>query len=446
MISKLLHWQTKGIGSAAIILAVSALATKGLGVLRDRLLASNFGAGSELDVYFAAFRIPDFLYAFLVLWGVSAVFVPLFSEYMAKNREYAWRFVSNLLNVYVFFLAACALAAAVFMPTLVGILAPGFEGSQKDLMIMLSRIMLLSPLLFAISSVFGGMLQYFQRFVAYALAPIMYNLGIIGGIVLFGERFGVFGVTMGVVAGACMHVLIQLPSVLSSGFTWKPLFSLDATLKKALLLSIPRTIAGVAHQANLMVMTALASLLPTGSIAVFTFADNLQNVPIGAIGIPLAVAAFPLLSQAVAGKNDADFVKTFFSALRKIFILVVPAACIVFFFRDGIVSLILDSGEFTQADVRLTASLLGVFSLGIIFQSVVPLLVRAFFALQNTVLPTIAGVSAIVLNIVLVSVFLRAGWGIVALPMAMIVSVAFQCLLLSLLLLVLLGRNHARQN
>ncbi|MBI4138008.1 MAG: murein biosynthesis integral membrane protein MurJ [Candidatus Wildermuthbacteria bacterium] len=450
MIQKLLHARSAGIGSAALILGVSALASRVLAVFRDRLLAGTFGAGQELDIYFAAFRVPDFLYAILVLWGASAVFLPLFSKYMEESKEKAWRFACNLLNAYILAFGAIAVIAALIMPVLVDLAVPGFSLEAKEAAVALSRVMLLSPLVFAVSSVAAGVLQYSRKFIAVALAPVLYNAGIIAGVVFFVPVFGIMGLAYGVVFGALLHACIHLPSLISSGFRWRPLFlPVEEGVKRAFLLSIPRTIGGGAHHINLIVMTAFASVLPAGSIAAFSFAENLQAFAIGSVGVPFALSAFSVLSQSAARQDMRAFHAAFSGTFFRVLLLTLPFALAAFFFKDVIVRLVLFSGSFSREDAALVAGILGIFAAGMMFQSVVPLLVRAFFAVQNTVIPTIAGVLCALLNIALVFVFLRAGLGVFGLPLALVISGATQMVLLLSLFFLLFGSHsllkpHAR--
>jgi len=447
MISQLLNFQQKSISSAALILGASALLSRLLGIVRDRLLAGTFGAGKDLDAYLAAFRIPDFLYAFLVIWGLSAVFLPLFSEYMAQDKAKAWKFVNAMMAVYAIALGVGGTVAFFFMPQLVSFIAPGFEGEQLQTAVLLSRIMLLSPLFFAFSAIASGVLQYFQRFVAYALAPILYNLGIIIGILFLAPHFGIVGVALGVVVGAVAHVLIQLPSFLATGFTFRPVFELlEPQVKKAFLLSIPRTIAGVAHQINLVVMVAFASLLPVGSITIFSLAEHMYYFPVGVIGVPLATAAFPLMSKAAAKLDIVSLTATLRSALWNVSVIALPAAAVLFVVREPLFRLLYLSGEFGETEVKLVASVFGVFALGIVFQAVIPLLVRAFFALQNTWVPTIVGVGSVVLNIALAYTLINLGWGVIALPAALVFSGAAQSLLLALLLFTAIRSQRYARN
>ncbi len=445
MLGKFLNGKTSTVSGAAIILALSFLLSRALGIVRDRMLTGTFGAGKDLDAYLAAFRIPDFLYAFLVIWGLSAVFLPLFSEYMAQDKEKAWRFVNNMMGVYALFLGIGSLFAALFMRSLISLVAPGFEGAQFETAVLLSRFMLVSPLFFAFSAIAAGVLQYFQKFVAYALAPVVYNISIIGGIVFLAPSFGVFGVAMGAVIGAVLHFLIQVPPLFATGFPFRLRFSLvDAQVRKALLLSIPRTIAGVAHQFNVIIMVAFASFLSVGSITIFTIAEHMYYFPVGVIGVSLATAAFPLLSKNGAEKDIKGFSSTLLSSLWRVIGAGLLAALSLFLFREPLFRTLYLSGEFTIEKVQLAAAVFGVFTLGIVFQSVIPLLVRAFFALQDTIMPTVAGVSSVLFNVVLAYTFLQLGWGIFALPWALVISGIFQCLLLFILLFIVLKRNHAQ--
>ncbi|MDO8633565.1 MAG: murein biosynthesis integral membrane protein MurJ [Candidatus Wildermuthbacteria bacterium] len=435
MISKLLDLRTSTISQGAFLLAFSALLSSVLGVARDRLLASGFGAGPELDVYFAAFRIPDFLYNLLILGGVSAVFLPLFAEYMERNSKEAWRFVNNLLHIVAVTMGVFALVVAVLTPLIVELAVPGFGAQQKELMTSLVRLMLLSPILFGISSVFSGVLQYNSRFLWYALAPVVYNLGIIGGIVFLAPSLGIFGVGIGVVVGAGLHALIQVPSVLRSGFSWKPVFDIkDPGIRKAFRLALPRTIGGAAYHFNLVFMTAFASLFATGSLTAFTFADRFQQVPFGFIAVPFALSAFPVLSRFAAAKDKHQFTASLLGALRKIGLLALPVSLFLFFFRAPLVELILYKGKFTIEDVQLTSSLLGIFALGIVFQSFIPLLIRAFYSLQDTKTPTFISVATIAFNILLALFLTSRGEGIAVLPLSIVLSGILQFVLLLLLL------------
>lgn len=406
MFNKIFNSQTKTITFAAILLGFSALASRILGLIRDRLLAGRFGAGSELDIYFAAFRIPDFVYGILIMGGIAAVFLPIFSEYFKKNPNQGWKLTSNVLNCFLILLVFICLILAIFAPFLINLVAPGFSAENKALTVVLTRIMFFSPVLFGLSSVFSGILHYFNKFLVYSLAPILYNLGIIFGILFLVPIFNLYGLAFGVILGAFFHLAIQIPAARNSGFSYQPLFNFKFPgLKKIFKLMIPRTIGAAAYHLNLIVITAIASTLTVGSIAIFNFSNNLQYFPIGIIGVSFALASFPALSRNWAQGQKEKFLENFSLTFRQILFLIVPICLLIFLLRAQIVRLILGTGQFGWADTRLTAASLGIFCLGIWSSSLIPFLARVFFSFQDTKTPVIIGLAAMVLNITLCFLF-----------------------------------------
>ena len=402
MLNKIFNSRANGIGAAAGILAISALASRLLGLVRDRLLAGTFGAGPELDSYFAAFRIPDLIYSILIAGGIIVAFLPLFSEYFLKNQKEAWKFVNNVLNIFLFFLVLISLGILVFAPALVKLITPGFSAEQFSLTVLLTRILFLSPILLGLSSIFSGVLQHFNRFLAYSLTPILYNLGIIFGILFIVPYYGILGVAIGVILGAFFHLLIQLPSALNCGFRYQPFFNFkDPGLKRIFLLMAPRTFAVASWQINLIVITAIASTLTTGSITIFNLANNLQHLPLGIIGAAFATAAFPFLSRFWTNHQNGEFIKAFSSTFRQTLYFIVPITFLMYILRNQIVEVVLEQGEFSQTAAQLTAASLGLFCLGMIAHSLVPLFSRVFFSFQDTKTPTFIVLAVICLNITL---------------------------------------------
>ena len=427
----LFHFQTKTITSAAIVLAGSSLISRILGLFRDRLLAGVFGAGSELDVYYAAFRIPDFIYNILIAGGVVVAFLPLFSEYFLKDKEMAWHFASNVLNIFLLCLILIALGFFVFAPAIVKIIVPGFDNQQIQLTVLLTKILLLSPILLGLSAVFSGILQYFNKFLFYSLAPIMYNLGIIFGIVFLTPFSGIAGVAGGVIIGALLHFLIQVPGAIRSGFSYKLILDFkDEKIKRVFSLILSRTLGVAAPQINLMVATVLASTLAAGSLAIFNFANNFAQFPMGLIGIPFAVAVFPSLSKSFASLNKEDFIRDFFATFKKIAYLTLPISLLIFIFRNQIIEIIFKTGKFTQSSMEITAASLGFFALGIWANSLIPLVLRAFFAFKDTKTPTVIAVFAMILNIGLSFWFVRLMDSVTGLPLAFSIDSILQLLLL----------------
>jgi len=328
---RILNNRSRTITFAAFILAGSTLGSKVLGLLRDRVLAGKFGAGDELDMYYAAFRIPDMVYSILILGAVSSAFIPVFSEYLEKNKKEAWRMVNNVFTLAFVGLVVLSLIFILLSSFIVPLVAPGFEGEKLSLTIWLTRFMFLSPILFGISSILGGVLQVFRRFLIYSLAPIFYNLGIIIGALWLTDLFEdlgmerIFGLVAGVILGALLHVIIQIPSTISSGFHFRFVWDMaDAGFRKMLRLFIPRTIGLAVYQINFIVITAIASTLSVGSITVFNLANNLQYLPIGIFGISFATAAFPALSRRFSRNELGGLKNSFSNTFRKILFFVVP--------------------------------------------------------------------------------------------------------------------------
>lgn len=410
MFKSLFNSQAKTVSSAAGILAISALISRLLGFVRNWLLSREFGAGPDLDAYFAAFRVPDFIYSLLISGGIIVAFLPLFAEYFAKSEKEAWRLANNVLNIFLFFLVIFSLFLFIFAPQVVKFITPGFSGEILEKVIFLTRIMFLSPIFFGASAILSGVLQYFNRFFIYSLAPIFYNLGIILGILLLVPSLGVKGAALGVIIGAALHFLVQLPSALSCGFKYKGIFDFkESGVRKVFLLMLPRTFSVLGIQANLFVTTAIASTLSIGSITIFAFANDLQNIPTGVIGISFAMAIFPSLSRIwVNGEGKEEFAKNFSAVLRQIIFIIIPLSLLIFVLRNQIVEIVLKHGQFNQASAVLTAGTLGLFSFGILFFSLIPLISRAFFSFKDTKTPALVVLLTIILNITLSFYFTQA--------------------------------------
>jgi len=400
MFNYFINHKAKTVNRAAGILTVSAIASRFLGIVRDWLLAKSFGAGPELDIYFTAFKIPDFIYNILILGGILVAFLPLFSEYFSKNKEEAWKFVSNCLNVFMVLSGVLAIFLFFSIPFLMQFIAPGFNIDQVGKTIILTRIMLLSPILFSLSSVFSGVLQYFNRFLAYGLCPIVYNLGIIFGILFLAPSMGILGVVWGVILGALLHLLVQVPSALSCGLHYEKIIDFkDSKIKKIFSLMVPRMFGVSVQQINLIITNAIASTLVGGSISIFNFSNNIQYFPIGIIGIPFAVAAFPILSKDLVESRQKDFVNDFSITFNKIVYFVLPVITLVFVLRKQIIGILLRGGLFSDLSAQLTSSSLALFCVGILASSLIPLLFRAFFSLKDTKTPTLIAVFSMLINV-----------------------------------------------
>ena len=405
MIKKLLNGESKSITSAAIIIGAATLASSLIGMFRDRTLAGVFGAGDVLDAYYAAFRIPDLIYNLLVLGALSAGFIPLFTKYLHENEtqhEKAWHFTNEILNVLLAGLIIICALFFIFAPYLIPLITPGFDQNKLSLTVNLTRIMFLSPLLLGISSIFSAILKSFKRFLVYSLAPIFYNLGIVFGALVLVRWFGVYGLAIGVVLGALLHLLIQIPTSVNLGYHYKFILKLkDEGLKKISGFMAPRTLTLAISQLNLLVITIIASTLLSGSLAIFNLANNLQLFPLGLFGISFAIAAFPTLSALALKEDKAEFIKSFSNTTREILFFMIPSSVLLFVLRAQIVRVVLGSGNFTWDNTILTIDTVAMFCLSLFAQALIPLLIRAFYALHNALTPFLIGLFSAVLNIIL---------------------------------------------
>lgn len=412
MIKRLFNGQINSITGAALLVALSSLISRFLGVFRDRILAGEFGAGDTLDIYYAAFRIPDLIFNLLVLGAISAGFIPIitclirdplckirtiFSD--SPNRE-AWELVSNVLNVLGLVLLVLSGFGILFAPGLTKLIAPGFSADKQALTVMLTRIMFLSPVFLGISSVLGGVLQSYKRFFVYSLAPIMYNIGIIVGALYFAPRWGVYGLAWGVVFGAFLHMLIQLPAVAQLGFRYRPIIDFkNSNFRKIAIMMIPRTMSLGISQINLVVITVIASTLASGSLTVFNFANNLQFFPISIFGISFAVAAFPALAAVAFDKKKlAD---NFSNIFRQILFFIMPATVLFLTLRAQIIRVILGTGQFNWENTISTIDTLGFFIISLFAQAALPLLTRVFYARHNSKTPFYIGLATVAVNVAL---------------------------------------------
>lgn len=407
MILQVIKFLSKKINSitiAAFLVAFSSLLSRLLGVLRDRVLAGSFGAGDMLDVYYAAFRVPDLVFNLFVLGAMSAGFIPIFTRLTNNKLDFnyssAWRLVNNLLNILIAVLVFISIIGIIFAPYLVAIISPGFSPEKQIMTVNLTRLMFLSPVFLGISSIFSGILQSFKRFFIYSVAPIFYNLGIIFGALYLTPFYGVYGLAVGVIFGAFIHMIIQLPAVLDLGYKYSFLVDLkDINLIKIGKMMIPRTLSLGVSQVNLLVITIIASTLSSGALTIFNFANNLQFFPIGIFGVSFAIAAFPSLS-ALAEKNE-KLIDNFSKVFRKILFFIVPSTVLFLTLRAQIVRIILGTGNFDWEDTILTMDSLGFFSLSLFAQASLPLLVRMFYAKQDSRTPFYISLFSVLVGVVL---------------------------------------------
>lgn len=405
---RLLNREMSSVHAAALLLGAAGLLSRLFGLVRDRLLASHFGVGRELDIYYAAFQIPDFMSVVFLLGAGTAAILPVFQEYLARDRAKAQQLISQLSTLFLLGALGCGALVFLLAPWLARFAVPGFSAADQALTVTLMRIMLFSPVMFGLSSIFSAVIQSFERFIAYALAPILYNLGIIAGILFFVPALGIAGLALGVVLGAGLHAALQYASLAALGFS--PRFSfapIDRGMRKIIALSFPRVISLSFTQLTVVALTGLASLLAVGSISVFQFAQNLYFVPVGLFGISYSVALFPRLNAAYLGRDGGLFFQEFFLGLRAILFWTIPSAALFLILRVEIVRVVLGGRAFSWENTQLTAACLGLLTIAIIAASLMPHLVKSFYALENTRVPLFVDIGGSLVSVTLAFAFTK---------------------------------------
>ncbi len=427
-----------GLVRAGFILSVTFLVSRALGYLRTVVLGATFGTGAELDAFFAAFRVPDLIFQLVAAGAMGSALITVLAGLMATGeRAHAWRVVATLANLLLAAMAILAVVAFLGAPLLVRALAPGFDEAALATTTDLTRIMLAAPVLLSLGAIATSALNTEGRFTAAALAPIVYNLAIIGAAVLLGPSAGVTALAWGVVAGAAGHLLIQLPPLLGLGF--RPTIGMDLgdrAARRVLALLAPRALGLGASQITLIVMTALASSLGEGAISSYTIAFALLQIPVGVIGVPLGVVIFPSISREHALGATAAYVGMVTRSVRLLVFAMVPIAALGMALRVPVVELLFGYGRFDAAAIERTAATFATFLVGLPAHASIAILARAFYARQDTRTPVLAAVLAVVVNTVLGIVFVGP-FGLPGLAAAIAVAAWIE----AGVLLVALGRH-----
>lgn len=418
LIKKIFFTQIDSLASAAIVLGFFSLASKVLGLVRDRVLYSTFGTGDQLDMYYAAFRIPDTIFNLLIIGALSASFVPILSKYFYKKEDsLAWKTINDVLNIFLFSVILGSFILAAFAPVLLKFIIPGWSGEKFEVTLALTRIMLLSPVFLTISSVIGAALQSGKRFMMFALAPVFYNAGIIIGAVFFTKWMGIYGLALGVILGSILHFSVQLPVLLSLGYKYKFSFDLEnPDVRRIFRIMLPRTLSLGVNQINFFIITIFASLLASGSLSIFYLASNIYNIFFGLIGISFSVAAFPAISAYFASGEKEKFTAVFSRTMREIIFFIIPATAFLIIFRSEIVHFIGGKGNIDYLTAERTMVFL---ALGLAAQSLVSQVVRTFWALGDTKTPFYTSLFGLAANVAAATWFVfYAGLGVAGLAIA----------------------------
>lgn len=415
---------------AGLIVSSAFLVSRILGYVRVIVIANAFPS-TELDAFFAAFRIPDLIFQLVAAGALSSALIPIVSGLFTSNeRARAWRVVSTVINLMLIALVVLSIGLLILAPVIVPIITPGFEGAKLDRTIELTRIMLLSPILLALGAVATSVLNAGGRFAASAIAPIVYNLAIIGGALLLGPSLGIQGLALAVVAGSAGHLLVQLRPLARLGFRYEPrIDGSDPQARKALVLMAPRAIGLGVTQITFIVVTALASLLGDGAVSDFNFAFAVLQIPLGIIGVPLGIVVLPSLSRDAAVGHEGAFASLLTRALRLLVYVMVPIAVLTVVVRQPVVDFLFGGGSIRETDLDLIAQTLAAFAVGLTAHAMIAVLARAFYARQDTATPVAAAIGAVIVNCSL-AVVLVGPYGLPGIALAIAIAAWIEALVL----------------
>jgi putative peptidoglycan lipid II flippase len=441
---KFLHKESGTIMGAAVVIGLLSFVSRLVGFIRDRILAGEFGAGDTLDIYYAAFRVPDLLFNLIVVGALSASFIPLFLSHYQHigGKSRAWKFTNNALHIVGAAILGISLLLILFAEPLASLIAPGFHHVKQVRVAEFMRIMFLSQILLAVSMIFGSVLQSLKKFFLYSLAPIFYNLGIIIGALWLVDVVGPIGLAWGVVLGALLHLIVQMVGVWDSGYRYAWNVNLRTSdIREMIRLMGPRTVGLAVNQLMVLILTVIASTFVAGSLTVFQFAYNIEFFPVGIIGVSFAIAIFPTLTERFEKKDTKGFIETLVSTTRQLLYLLIPMTLLFLILRAQIVRVVVGSGEFDWVATIATADTLAFFALTFIPQSLVFVLARAFYAMHDTITPLVIALVSSFVGI-LSAFLLKDSFGVIALAMAYSIASCVNAILLWTSLRQKLGTLH----
>ena len=411
MVKSFLNFLNKeiiGLHQAAYLLGFFAICSQVLALVRDRILASQFGASNTLDLYYSAFRIPDILFVTVASIVSVSVLIPFLIERFEKGEEEAKEFIDTVFSFFFCFMLVVGVLAYITAPYFMKLLFPVFARSESfPELIKLTRILLLSPVFLGFSNLLASITQINRRFFIYAISPVVYNLGIIFGIVFLYPTLGLSGLGFGVAIGAFLHFAIQIPFIVSQKMM--PTFRFPIKLsfiKKIVFTSLPRTITVSSNELAELFLISFASFFTVGSVSVFNFSFNLQAVPFSIIGVSYSLAAFPTLTKLFSSGDKGEFVEQMINSSRHIIFWSIPISVMFVVLRAQIVRTTLGAGRFNWDDTRLTAAALAIFTISLVAQNLVTLFVRSYYSQGKTKTP-------LVMNMISALIIVSSSYGLV---------------------------------
>ncbi len=431
--TKLFNADYESVKKATWIIALFTIVVKISGFAKDAVFANKFAIGNVMDAYVAAFRLPDFIFNLLILGTFSVAFIPVFSDYLIKDRKQAYSLASSILNVTLALILGLTLLAYIFLDPLLSLIAPGLSGETYEIAKTMTKIFLLSPVFMTLSSIVSSILNAEKKFALVASAPLFYNLSIIFGATVLYPMMGNSGLAWGVVLGAFLHLLIQIPGIYKVGFK----YSLSMNYRQPGFMKFwklywPRIFSMGTNQVTLLIATFFGSFLGTGALSSFYYANNLQSVTLSIFAVSFAIAAFPIMSDLYNKQDVEGFKDVLAKTVNQILFFIIPLSTLTLVLRAQIVRLVLGGGEGTNFDftaTRLVALNLGLFAVSLFAQALIPLFSRAFYSRHSTVTPMVIGIITIVVNVI-ITYFAVREFGIPGLILAFSITSILQLVML----------------
>jgi putative peptidoglycan lipid II flippase len=422
----------KRIASSALLVMSLLAVGKAVGVIDDLVKARVFGTSADLDAFVAAGGLPELLNTVISGGALAAPFIPVLSQYLSRDdRTGGLRLISSVINAAFLTTAVLAVAANVFAPWIVEhVIASGFSPSQQALTVGLMRVTLLSTIVFSVSGVVMSVLHAFQHFLLPALAPILYNVGIIAGAVFLAPKLGVWGLAFGALGGSVMHLLIQVPGLLRYGVRWLPVLNVnDPGMRQVLILMGPRVLTLAVVQLNTLISVRMASQLASGSVSALNYGWRLMQMPETIIGTAVATAVFPALSGMAAQGQMRQLNDTLSAALRAVLVMGIPAALGLILMGRSVIALLFRGGQFGAASADAVFAAMSGFAVGLVGYAAVEVAARGFFARKDTKTPLAVSVVGLVFTVAC-SLTLRGPLGHAGLALASSLAILVEFALL----------------
>lgn len=415
------------------------------GLIRDRIFAHSFGLSRTLDIYNASFVLPDLLQSLFIGTALSAAFVPIFTKLYDEKKSLGYAYSHQVLTLGVMLIAGIGVLAALTLPLYAKWLVPGFEAEAMHQYIMLTRVMLLSPIFFAMSMTYGRILISVKEFFWWGLSPALYNIGIILGVVVLYPYLGMLGLVLGTLFGALLHLSCRLLPLKKEKYHFKTRldFRFTPEIKETIKLALPKMLQYGMFHFMLLSFTSIASTLPEGSVAVYSYARNFQSLPVSLLGIAIAVAMYPTLSHDAGKGNYKKFKQDFKkNRTRSLFYTVLAGMALAALSRPAI-NLLLGGGQFDASDISLLSTVLMVYCLSVPLESLLHIYHRAFYSLRNTTIPSFMHAFTILLTILL-ALNLKTTIGIFAIPVSFAAGLSLHITVLATVFPILLKKREAK--